>query len=115
MKHAGLLVAIVLTAALIGLGSMFFLVPRSQQTPVAQAPTVDDVRRVLGDAVGAASDAIQVEVEGARVRLGGRAPSGDVRDRALRAVRELPGVAEVDNRISVGPTTGRLPAGPWRA
>lgn len=115
MKHAGLLVGLVLVAALIGLGSMYFLVPPSAQTPVAQSPTVDDVRQALGNAVGAAADAIQIEVEGSRVRLGGRAPSGEVRDRALRAVRALRGVAEVDNRISVGPATSRLPSIPWRA
>lgn len=116
MRHAVLLVALVFAAAIVGLGTMYFLTPPSAQMPAERSPTVDDVRAALGEAVGGEADSIQIEVEGSRVRLAGRAPSADVRDRALRAARSVPGVAEVDNRITITPDSVRVgPARHWRA
>ncbi|HVP29151.1 MAG TPA: BON domain-containing protein [Myxococcota bacterium] len=101
MKHAAILVCVILAASVVGLASMYFLVPQSAQTPHGPTPSIDDVRRVLHEAVGPAADPLQVELRGSWVRLRGKVPSEAVRVEAVRAVRKLPGITDVDDRLEV--------------
>jgi len=64
----------------------------------AEAPTPDALAKEVAD-LGLGAEGVEIKVEGDKVRLSGKAPSQEIKEKVILAVGNVAGVAAVEEEV----------------